>query len=67
MNKKIHYMMLPISVLGFLIFCLSSIFRHSLTDFIFGFCEGISVVFMVTWCIYMCFCFAKKQNPYKIG
>jgi len=67
MNKKIQFMMLLISALGFLILSLSSIFRYSLTDFALGFCEGISVVFIAAWGVYMVFCFVRKHDPYKIG
>lgn len=67
MNKRLQYMMLLISGLGYLIFALSRIFRHSLTDFTLGFYEGLSSVFIVTWGIYMCYCFAKKKSPYKIN
>lgn len=66
MNKRVQYMMLIISALGYLVFSLSSIFRHSFTDFTLGIFEGISLVFIVTWAIYMCYCFSKKKSPYKI-
>ncbi len=67
MNKRFRFIMLLISLLGYLIFTLSQIFRHSLTDFIFGFCEGISFVFIVIWGIYMCYCFARKKSPFMIN
>ena len=67
MNKRLQYMTLIISGLGYLIFSLSSIFRHSLTEFTLGFFEGVSLVFIATWAIYMCYCIVKKKSPYKIN
>jgi hypothetical protein len=52
--------------LGLLIFSLSSIFRNQLTDFSLGFCEGISIVFILIGFTYKCWCIAKRKNPYKI-
>ncbi|MTI71861.1 MAG: hypothetical protein FH751_16555 [Firmicutes bacterium] len=66
MNKRLHFMMLLCFGLGNLIFVLSSIVRHSLTDFMLGFCEGLYIVFMCTWFIDMCWCFVKKKNPFSI-
>ncbi|GAA0117393.1 hypothetical protein [Clostridium senegalense] len=67
MNKRFQFIMVLISALGFLILSLSHIFRDSLTEFTLGLCEGLSFVFIITWGIYMCCCFAKKKNPYKIS
>jgi hypothetical protein len=66
MNKKFQFMMLIFHALGFLILSLSSIFRDHLTDFELGFCEGISIVFIVIGSIYICWCAFKGKNPYKI-
>ncbi|EPY2286006.1 hypothetical protein FDB88_01085 [Clostridium sporogenes] len=67
MNKKFQFIMLLISALGFLTLSLSHIFRYSLTDFTLGFCEGLSLVCIITWGIFMCYCFIKKKNPYKLS
>ncbi|MTI68009.1 MAG: hypothetical protein FH753_15610 [Firmicutes bacterium] len=66
MKKRVQFMMLLCFVLGNLSFVLSSILRHSLTDFMLGFFEGLHIVFMCTWFIYMCWCFVKKKNPFSI-
>jgi hypothetical protein len=66
MNKKFKFMTLLLYLLGFMIFSLSNIFRTRLTDFELGFCEGISIVFIVAGFIYMCWCIFKKKNPYKV-
>jgi len=52
--------------IGLLTFSLSSIFRNSLSDFAKGFCEGFSLDTILAGSIYMCWCFIKKKNPYKI-
>lgn len=66
MNKRLQYIMLLSIGLGCLILFLSSIFRHSLTDFIWGFCEGVSFSLIVGGFIYLFWCFVKKKNPFKI-
>lgn len=66
MNKTFQIMMLIFYALGFLIFSLSSIFRDSFTDFQLGFFKGISIVFIVTGFIYICWCIFKGKNPYKL-
>ena len=66
MSRKVQYMMLLSLALGLVIFTLSSIFRNYLTDFQLGFCEGVSIVFLVVGFIYMGWCFINKKNPYKI-
>jgi hypothetical protein len=65
-NKKFQIMVLLFYSLGLMIFSISSIFRDSLTNFELGFCEGISMVFIVTGVIFMGLCIFKKENPYKI-
>lgn len=66
MNKRLQYIMFACFWLGLLILSLSSIFRHSLTDFTLGFCEGVSFSLIVIGFIYLFWCFIKKKNPYKI-
>jgi len=67
MRKKIFsYVILVCYSIGLLTFSLSSIFRDSLSDFAKGFCEGLSIVFILAGFIYMCWCVVKKKNPYKI-
>lgn len=66
MNKIFQYVMLTCMALGYLIYSMSRIFRDYLTDFWLGFCEGLSMVFIISGFIYVCWCLAKKKNPYKI-
>lgn len=65
MNKKIQYVMLMVLFLGLLISSISRMFSDSLTDFALGFCQGFSLVFIVSGFIYVCRCFAKKKNPFN--
>lgn len=46
---------------------LSSIFRNELSDFALGFCEGVSVVLILSSAIYLIRYFVKRNlnNPYK--
>jgi hypothetical protein len=67
MNKRFQFVMLLFSALGYLILSLSHILKSSLSDFTFGFCEGISFVFIIVWGIYMCYCLMKKKNPYRFN
>lgn len=53
-------------LVGLLVFTVSSIFKARLTDFELGFCEGISIVCILTGFVYFCWCFAKKKNPFVI-
>lgn len=67
MNKKFQFIMLIISALGFLTLSLSHIFRNHITDFTLGFCEGLSCVCIISWGLYMSYCFIRKKNPYKLN
>lgn len=65
--RKFQVVMMLISVVGYLTLSLSHIFRYSLTDFTLGFCDGLSFVCIITWGIFMFYCFIKKKNPYKLN
>ena len=49
-------------IFGSAAFTLSGIFRHQLSDFALGFCEGMSVVFMLSSAIYLAWYFIKKKH-----
>lgn len=66
MNKKFQISMMIFSSLGYIVLALSRLLRNVLTDFSLGFCEGFSVVLIVIWFFYMCYCFLKKKNPYRL-
>ena len=37
----------------------------SVSEFLRGFLDGIQLVFMTAWIIYMVMCAANKENPFK--
>ncbi len=51
---------------GLLIFSVSSLLRHELSDFQLGFCEGISMVLMLTGVVIIGFCLVKRENPFRL-
>lgn len=61
MNKNLQLIMLTTFGLGLLIFTLSNLFKGYLPEFILGFCEGMSIVFIISGCLYLCCCFVKKR------
>ena len=65
-SRILKYEILIAYSMGLLTFCLSSIFRDSLSDFAKGFCEGFSLLTIFTGLAYGCWCAVKKKNPYKI-
>lgn len=48
-------------MIGAGVFALSSIFRKELSDFALGFCEGVSVVLILSSAIYLIRYFVKKK------
>jgi len=63
MIKRLLQGCLPV---GLLILSISHICAQylSMTDFVRGFFEGMSAVFMVIGLMYFVWYFAKKENPY---
>ena len=62
MNSKTTYKCSVLYLaIGAGIFPLSSIFRNELSDFDFGFCEGVSVVLILSSAIYLIRYFVKKK------
>lgn len=49
-------------MIGAGVFALSSIFRKELSDFVLGFCEGVSVVLILGSAIYLIAHFMKKKS-----
>lgn len=37
----------------------------SVSEFARGFLDGIQLIFMIAWIIYMVICAANKENPFK--
>ena len=67
MKKRLKLFMLICYALGLLTLLVSIIFRHQLSDFAVGFCEGVSIVFIIVGIFYMGWCIGKKKNPFKIN
>ena len=62
MNSKTTYKCSVLYLaIGAGIFSLSSIFRNELSDFALGFCEGVSVVLLLSNAIYLIRYFVKKK------
>ena len=62
MNSKTTYKCSVLDLaIGAAIFSLSSIFRNELSDFALGFCEGVSVVLILSSAIYLIRYFVKKK------
>ena len=66
-RKRLKLFMLISFALGLLTLTFSSIFRHQLSDFAVGFCEGVSIVFIIVGIFYMGWCIGKRKNPFKIN
>ena len=66
-RKRLKLFMLICCALGLLTLSLSSIFRHQLSDFAVGFCEGVSIVFIIVGIFYMGWCIGKKKNPFDLN
>ena len=67
MNKKFQLYITIVYLVGAILLIISRIFRHSITDFTRGFCEGFFIVSMILWLIFVFYCLLKKKNPYKIN
>lgn len=51
---------------GLLIFTVSSMLRHELSDFQLGFCEGISIVLILVGFVLFCSSLLRKENPFRL-
>lgn len=66
-KKRLKLFMLICFALGLLTLLFRILFRHQLSDFAVGFCEGVSIVFIIVGIFYMGWCIAKKKNPFRIN
>ena len=66
-KKRIQLFAVPGQTVGFIVLSLSSIFREKLSDFALGFCEGLSVALILVGFVYVVYCLAKGENPYKMA
>jgi len=65
MRKNLNFSMMLIYLSGMILRLISSFFSNSLNDFTIGFLDGMSMVFVISSFIYMCWCFSHKKNPFK--
>ena len=64
--KRIQKVALIISFLGYAGLASSNIFSENLNDFEQGLIEGLSVTFIIVWCVFMVWNAFNNRNPYKI-
>lgn len=53
-------------LVGIVVFTLSNIFRHELSDFQVGFCEGVSIVLILAGFVTIGLSLVKKENPFRL-
>ena len=40
-------------------------YNESFSDFTHGFIDGIEIVFMIAWIVYVVMCAVNKENPFR--
>jgi len=65
MSKKLKILILSFYASGLLLLSVSSLLKHNLTDFWLGFCEGISLVFIILGSAYVIWILINKIFLYK--
>lgn len=69
MNRKglrgFNLFMFVLLILGITIGFFGRAFKTSLSEFMYGFITGISIVFIVAGLIYIMWRFSKRENPFK--
>jgi len=66
MKKRGLVFFMPLFWLGLLLQNISGFFKESLSDFPYGFFQGLSVVFIVAGFLFICWCLRKKINPFTL-
>jgi len=66
MKNKRNAIFMPLFWIGLLVQNISNLFRDSLSDFPYGFLQGLSFVFIVAGFIFMCRCLRKRINPFTL-
>ncbi len=61
-TKRLYTIAILFLVVGCAVFSLSSIFKNGLSDFALGFCEGVSVMMILSSAIYLIVYFVKKKS-----
>lgn len=64
--KRIQYVALSFSLLGYAGFTVNLMFSEKMSDFGKGFLEGMSFMMIATWGVYMVWSAFNKRNPYEI-
>jgi len=63
--KRIQYIALTFSLVGPIAYTIGLLFSD-VSDFFKGFFCGLSIVMIITWGVYLAWCFYNKRNPYHI-
>ncbi|HPF16119.1 MAG TPA: hypothetical protein P5107_07570 [Thermotogota bacterium] len=66
MKKRGLVFFMPLFWLGLLLQNISNFFKESLSDFPYGFFQGLSFVFIVAGFLFICWCLRKKINPFTL-
>lgn len=66
MKKRIGIIMMSLYAIGQLTLVFMRFFEEYLSDFVIGFLEGYAVVFIITGFLFMCWCMARKTNPFTL-
>lgn len=64
--KRIQYVALSFSLLGYAGFTVNLMFNEKMSDFFKGFLEGLSFMMILIWGVYMVWSAFNKRNPYEI-
>jgi len=64
--KRIQYVALSFSLLGYAGFSINLMFSEKMSDFYKGFLEGMSFMMIVAWGVYMLWSVFNKRNPYEL-
>ena len=65
MNNRLRIGLLSCLFTGVFILIISIIFKDKVSDFLIGFCEGVSFSLLVLGGIFLLWCAIKKRNPFK--
>jgi len=64
--KRIQYVALSFSLLGYAGFSINLMFSEKMSDFYKGFLEGMLFMMIVAWGVYMVWSAFNKRNPYEL-
>jgi putative Mn2+ efflux pump MntP len=64
--KRIQYVALSFSLLGYTGFTVNLIFSEKMNDFVKGFVEGMSFMMIAAWSLYMVWSAFSKRNHTRL-